>query len=197
MATIAIPDISVEEYFQRLERCEGTLEYYEGELWEMVGASWNHHVLVSAMAHFLLNHVNNVAYLVAFEKLMVRGLTRRAYLMPDIVIVPCPPSFTLQHGLPVFTNPILIVEVLSPSTEKHDRHEKREVYQALPDLKDYLLIDSQQRHVEHHFRDDAGHWQTTPETELTNTVHLHGLNLDIPLDTIYHRVDFSLDQPRS
>jgi Uma2 family endonuclease len=79
---------------------------------------------------------------------------------------------------------VLIVEVLSPSTERHDRGDKFEGYKAVPTFREYVLVEYRRREVELWRRDDTGAWTATtygPDGD----VKLDSLTLELPLDLIY------------
>jgi Uma2 family endonuclease len=80
--------------------------------------------------------------------------------------------------------PILVVEVLSPSTERHDRGDKFEGYKAIPTFREYVLIEYRRRGVEVWRRDAGGIW--------TNTLYgpgqdaaLASVSLMLPIDAVY------------
>lgn len=80
------------------------------------------------------------------------------YVYPDVTVV-CG-SVVLEEGTTdVLTNPTIVVEVLSPSTEGHDRGPKWLAYQALPSLTDYVLVSQDEALVEHYARVEGGVFQ--------------------------------------
>jgi len=77
------------------------------------------------------------------------------FYYPDVMVVCGPP----EPGNPIFqSDPCLVVEVVSPSTEQIDRREKLLVYGSIPSVGAYLVVNRERRHVEWHFRDEDGLW---------------------------------------
>lgn len=106
---------------------------------------------------------------------------------PD-VFVTCEP--TPEH---IFTNARLVVEVLSPSTEKDDRTVKLDFYQTLPEVENVVLVWQDKRRVRLYARDESG-WPALDYTG-SGVVPLAGLGVELPLDEVYAGVVFPLPSP--
>jgi Uma2 family endonuclease len=92
------------------------------------------------------------------------------------------------------TNPIVIVEVLSPSTREHDRTEKFTLYQQLPSLQEYILVDSARVHVTHLQRmPDTGKWLIAMVHGLNSSITLESIGCTLSLRRIYHKVELSVE----
>ena len=76
---------------------------------------------------------------------------------PDLSVVCGDPVF-LSEKRTVLLNPVLIVEVLSPSTESYDRGQKFKFYRALPSLQEYVLVAQDRVNVEVFRKNEEGHW---------------------------------------
>jgi len=85
-------------------------------------------------------------------------------------------------------NPKVVIEVLSPSTEKRDRSVKFMAYQQIESLSDYLLVSQDRLLVEHFARQEGGQWLYTVHADLSASVHLPSIGCDLPLAEIYDRV---------
>jgi Uma2 family endonuclease len=83
----------------------------------------------------------------------------------------------------VLLNPLLIVEVLSPSTEGYDRGKKFELYRTIPSFEEYLIVHQDRRHVEHYSKQDDGSWVL--RDHIDGEVAVARLSLRIPLDELY------------
>jgi Uma2 family endonuclease len=79
------------------------------------------------------------------------------FTYPDLS-VSCPPQFLEQAHLDTLINPVLLVEVLSESTEAYDRGKKFENYRSIPSLQAYLLVAQDRMHVERYTRQGGGDW---------------------------------------
>lgn len=87
-------------------------------------------------------------------------------------------------------NPLLLVEVLSKSTESHDRSEKFEYYRSRPTVQKYLLIDQERVYGEHYQRLHIGRWHYAILMDLDETIKLQRINLTIPVRRLYEQVDW-------
>jgi Uma2 family endonuclease len=105
------------------------------------------------------------------------------YLYPDVSVA-CGPEFTVINGLRTLLNPVLIVEVLSPSSARDDKGTKFMQYQTIPSLTDYLLVDSSEVAVLH-YRKDGEVWTPRLLAEPGDVVPLPALHVALPLAEIY------------
>jgi Uma2 family endonuclease len=87
------------------------------------------------------------------------------------------------------TNPKLIVEVLSPSTEHYGPKFRR--YLECPTLDEYVLVTQDQPHVQSYFRQPEGRWPFTPVMKIEETITLRSLEIELPLSEIYAGVEFA------
>jgi Uma2 family endonuclease len=86
------------------------------------------------------------------------------------------------------TNPILLAEVLSNSTEKYDRGDKFEAYRTLPSLQEYLLIDQYRPYLEQYVKQSAHQWLFTEHSSLEARVKLSSVPVELPLKDLYEGV---------
>ena len=82
------------------------------------------------------------------------------------------------------TNPIVLVEVLSDSTEAYDRGEKFAHYRRLPSLREYVIVSQHERLIEVHRRNEAGRWELF-EAHAGDTVELASIACTLQVDTLY------------
>ena len=107
---------------------------------------------------------------------------------PDVSVV-CGKPTLYRARRDIFTNPILIAEVLSPSTEADDREEKRLSYQSIPALQHYLLIAADRTRVELYTREGSG-WRFAAWESGDAQVSLPTLGITLALADLYARVEF-------
>lgn len=106
---------------------------------------------------------------------------------PDVMVV-CPPprmDTELPHTL---LNPRVIVEVLSPGTESHDRGFKWFNYQQIPELTDFILVSTDTRTIEHYHRQDDSSW-LYQKLEEGDTLELRSVECSLPVSTCFSRMD--------
>ena len=98
-----------------------------------------------------------------------------------------------KHTNHTILNPLIIVEVLSESTQNYDRGAKFVAYRTLPSLKEYVLIDQYKIYVEHFSKREDNKWVLTELTGKVDLLDIPRINFQIPLQEIYSRVEFTED----
>jgi Uma2 family endonuclease len=111
---------------------------------------------------------------------------------PDLTVI-CGPLRPAPNDANAATNPTVLVEVLSPSTEAFDRGEKFDHYRQIPSLQDYVLVGSEVARVEVYHRLGDGSWRLTV-AETGGSVWVESLGLDLAVDALYEGIELA---PRS
>ncbi len=179
-----VEQVSVEDYLARERESDVRHEYVDGELFAMAGASRAHGIAVTNLVRELGNRLRGGPCRIGSSDMKVRSAPGSRYYYPDIV-VSCndeaeePDPYTESR-------PTLLVEVLSTTTAATDRREKRVVYQAMPSVQEYVLVDLAARTVEVYFRDGIG-WshRTLAEDE---TLALASLAVELPVADVFEGV---------
>jgi len=122
--------------------------------------------------------------------LRIKVSATEMYAYPDIVALCAKPLLEDEH-LDTLLNPSVIVEVLSDSTELHDRGEKFANYRRIDSLREYVLV-SQERICIELYRRDADKWIFSEVSGPDAVLHLVSIDCHVPVSTIYEKVDFSL-----
>jgi Uma2 family endonuclease len=135
-------------------------EFHRGEVFAMAGGSVRHNALAAEMVGELRNALRGSGCrpLGSDQRLALRGGDR--YVYADVVVV-CGQVELAEGTTDVVSNPTVVCEVLSKSTERYDRGEKWERYQELASLTDYLLVSQRAPLVEHYQRNADGSWRYT------------------------------------
>jgi len=116
------------------------------------------------------------------------------YTYPDIVIVCGEPQF-VDSNLDTLLNPTVIIEVLSRSTEAHDRGQKFAQYRSLESLQEYVLISSLRVSVERYTRQLDWSWNYVAKAGPEDSMDLASVNCQLALADLYEKVDFPADEP--
>ena len=156
MATQPVPRLTEAEYLRIERAAQFRSEFVDGEMYAMAGGTSRHSLLelsVGAEIRALLKGKRCRAY---SSNLRVRVPDGRQ-LYPDVSVV-CGPIQYHAGATDIFTNPILVGEVLSPSTAIYDRGGKFELYRTIPSLRDYLLLHQHSIFAEHYTRNVDGSW---------------------------------------
>jgi Uma2 family endonuclease len=158
----------------------GRNEFWRGEVFAKVGAKRGHGRVVANLMRHLGNHLDD-SPCQAFSENMKVQVAQDAVLYPD-VFVTCERSFTAEQA--VFTEPVLIIEVLSPSTQAYDRSKKFAMYRQLKSLREYVLVDPDSRRVEVFRPSDDGHWKLFDMSDDDSLV-LQSLDCEIALALVF------------
>jgi Uma2 family endonuclease len=111
------------------------------------------------------------------------------FYYPDLSIV-CGEARYHDRERDALLNPKVVIEVISPSSEKRDRSRKFLAYQQVESLTDYLLISQDRPLVEHFARQRDAQWLYTAHRDLSASIHLSTIDCQLPLAEIYDRVEF-------
>lgn len=172
--------VSVEEYLEGEMYAQLKHEYVRGHVYAMVGASRTHNTLALALASRLLNHLHGSECRAFMSDMKVR--IGEIFYYPD-VLVACSKTDADPHFI---TEPRLIIEVLSPSTEALDRLDKRLAYQSLSSLSEYVMVSQERSQVQVYRRSGPG-WDLETYGE-GDVIHLLSVELELPIGEIYRDV---------
>ncbi|MDE2748807.1 MAG: Uma2 family endonuclease [Chloroflexota bacterium] len=186
MAIERIRQMTVEEYFAFDEASEYKNEYIDGEVYPMTGSTAYHAEIMINLGIALGLRLRGGGFHV-YSSAMRNSVSPTRYLYPDLSIVRGEPA--LDEGAVNLFNPTLVAEVISPTTAARDRGFKREMYQSIPSLQVYLVIEQFEAQVEVDTRLDEN-WQTREYTGLDAIVPLPALDCDLPLKEIYDGISF-------
>lgn len=97
------------------------------------------------------------------------------------------------NGADLLINPVLIIAVLSPSTEAYDRGDKLTYYKSIPSFREYLLIAQHRPHITHYVKSDAGKWDYEEANDLSSSIYLATIACTLTLSEVYREVEFGQD----
>ena len=186
--------LTVDEYLAYERDAEDRHEYWDGEILAMGGASPTHNSICWNLAGNLHPQLAGSRCRGFANDMPVHLPNLNRYVYPDVVVV-CGEPIYEQGDLEVLTNPTLVIEVLSPSTEERDRGVKLFGYRGLPSLSSCLLVAQDRIWVEHWTRQDDGRWLVAEIDDPAATLDLPEIGCELPLSAIYAEVDFSQTHP--
>lgn len=183
------PYVSYADYLAVEAESDLRWEWLDGQMWAMAGGTPAHSAIGTNIAGLLF--------------LALRGRPCRPYnadlrlLVPasglafhaDVAVVWGPPARDAEDPNAV-TNPTVLVEVLSKSTERLDRFDKFLHYRKLPSFREYLLVSQTEARVQHFRKNDDGTWQLTEYTT-GGVVPLASIDVALPVDEVYAGVPFA------
>jgi len=112
------------------------------------------------------------------------------YTYPDLIVLCGQPEFA-KKDTDTLTNPKVIIEILSPSTERYDRGDKFADYRTIPSLGEYLVIAQNAIFAEHSVKQPNNSWLITRIDDQEAVITLDSIRVQFPLRDAYKRVDFS------
>jgi len=149
--------VSADEYLAWERQQAVRHEYFRGEVFAMAGGSMRHNALCANVIAALSSGLRGRGCVGLTSDQRVGAGERDRYVYPDVSVV-CG-AVQMEPGTrDVLTNPTIIVEVLSSSTEQYDRGLEWDGYQRLESLTDYVLVSQTEPHIEHFRRDGGGSW---------------------------------------
>ncbi len=152
-----LPDLTVEEYLAQEKRAKVRHEYVNGQVFAMTGATAAHNVISGNLYALLHHHLRGSGCRPFINDMKVRIEIGNSFYYPDVMVT-CEPF----DGKSVFQqSPVLIAEVLSPSTTHIDRREKLVAYRRLSSLRQYLIIHQSRYRIEAHKKDADGQWEVS------------------------------------
>ena len=189
MAVRPKPFLTPEDYLSVERRAQTKSEYFDGEIFAMGGASEAHNLIVGNTLAEIHQRLKGRPCKIYANDMRVKISPTGLYTYPDVVGVCGHAQFDDQH-LDTLLNPVLIIEVLSDSTEAYDRGRKFEHYRKLDSLREYVLIAQNRPLVESYRRQTDQHWVLTESAGLDCVIRLQSLECDLALAEIYDKVEF-------
>jgi Uma2 family endonuclease len=177
------PFVTLAEYFAREDSATERLEYLNGEIRSMGGAQPEHNAISANLIAELRSALRGSGCRPMTSDQRVKVNAGSPYLYPDVSVA-CDPEYAPINGLRTLVNPVLIIEVTSPSTEQRDRGTKFLQYQTIASLRHYVLVDSTEVGLLHYAIID-GHWQPTLYESTDDALQLPDLGLTLALREVY------------
>ena len=181
--------MSPEEYLALEEAAEFKSEYYQGEIFNMAGASISHNRIAMNLSSEINIVLKNTKCQVFMSDMRIWISSKEFFTYPDILVVCNIPEFYSNRN-DTITNPLIIIEVLSKSTENYDRGNKFLFYRSIPTFQEYILIDQYSVHIEHFYIGVDGNWILKEYDHLNDILKFTKIDFQIPLKDIYSQVEF-------
>ena len=180
---------TLEEYFA-LERVgEARYEYWDGDILCMSGGSLQHYLICEHLRTKLAEVLRGRECQPFSGGVPIKTPTLLPYRYPDASVVCGKINVEKINGIDVLTNPILVVEVLSPGTEQLDKEEKRIAYQKIASLKEYLIMSQDAPHITQ-YRRQGRRWVRQDFGDLKAALELTSINSQVLISDIYEGITF-------
>ncbi|WP_430015295.1 Uma2 family endonuclease [Microcystis protocystis FBCC-A270] len=180
-----------EEYLALEETSEDKNEYRQGEIIPMVGATTNHNQIAGNFYRRFPLTINNQDYYTYMETVRLWLSDYSIYTYPDVMVIKGQPLYQGNSQSNVI-NPLIIVEVLSNSTQSYDRGDKFKFYRSLPTFQEYILIEQSSYSVERYYKQKDDQWLIDFVMGENAVLQLVSVDWQISLQDLYQRVNFDL-----
>jgi Uma2 family endonuclease len=175
------------EQYLAFERASETKhEYIDGEVVAMVGGSPRHSAIAASTIATIDSQLGDRPCIVYTSDLRIKVPRSQMYAYPDMSVACGDAEFEEDMLL----NPTVLVEVLSPSTERYDRGSKFLHYQKIPSLQDYVLISQDAPRIECYTRHSDGSWHYVHVAGLEGVIALSSIGCTLDLAAVYRKVVF-------
>ena len=180
-----------DEYRVMEETAAERHEYCNGEIIAMAGGSEVHSAIASNLLIYLGFLLRDSNFRLYNSDLRVWIPEYNCGTYTDLMVVDGQPQLNGDRTDEIL-NPLVIVEVLSPSTEGYDRGDKFRKYRSLPSFCEYLLVSQTEPYIEqyHKLDDSSERWQWQVYDHLDQSILVHSLNVEVPLGEVYRRINF-------
>jgi Uma2 family endonuclease len=189
MVVVQSPLLTPEEFLAFERESDVKHEYVAGEVIAIPGASRRHNLIQTDTATSLNLQLCDCECNVYLGSMRVKVGALGIYTYPDITVV-CGDAELEDAEQDTLLNPTVIIEILSPSTERYDRELKFHRYQLIKSLRDYLLIAQDRPAVEHYALGGDRRWSLSLHEELTETITLRSIACSLALAAVYRKIRF-------
>lgn len=181
--------LTPEEYLEIERAAEIRHQFLNGEMFAMSGGTPQHSLIKMNIGGELRSQLKGRPCTAFDSDLRVRTSPTGLYTYPDISVV-CDELQFADGRRDTITNPVLLIEVLSDSTEAFDRGQKFEYYRQIPSLREYVLVSQKSPSIERYVRNADETWTLTPIIGLASTIHLTSIDVTLSFAEVYDRVTF-------
>jgi Uma2 family endonuclease len=176
--------LTIEEYLTFERASEQKHEYYQGEVFAMAVAGFNHNHIFSNVFGVLSSELRNKSCKLFGSDMRIHISQNSLFIYPDISVF-CREMSMLDKEQDSAIGPTILIEILSKSTKNYYRGDKFKLYRDIPTLKEYVLIDSEKVGVEIFRIIDRGIWELREYKNLQDSMPIETISLSIPLHEVY------------
>lgn len=188
--------LSIAEYLAIEREDDIRYEYHEGEIFAMAGGTIAHSTICSNVAGELYASLKDHQCRAFNSEQKIEIVQQRRYVYPDASVF-CSPIVESETTTGAATNPTLVVEVTSESSEGYDRGRKFKYYRQLRSLREYLIIDQTEAAVTLYRWEPASDlFRIIDASGLEGTIELESLGLTLQLADLYRNVEFPPKEER-
>jgi len=189
---------TLDEYLALERESDARLEFWDGEVFVMSGGTIGHERAMGNAFDLFRIQLRGRDCTVFGSNMQIKVPTAPPYRYADGSVTCGKVEVERFNGNDLLLNPVLIYEVLSPSTEAYDRGDKFTHYKSIASLREYLLVAQHRPHITHFVRNDDGTWSYSEVNGLDASLYLPSLGVTLRLRDVYQDVEFeSSSSPRA
>lgn len=189
MVVAATKRYTASEYIALEDKAEFKSEFINGEIIPMAGASANHNKIALNFCRLLPLAIGEQVYEIFMSDMRLWMPEYSRYTYPDVMVITGEPVFVDQRQMEV-TNPSLIVEILSSSTQAYDHESKFRQYRSIPSFQEYILVYQNSYEVDYYVKESEDRWILITHKGEESVIRLVSMQLEISLRDLYKRVKF-------
>lgn len=189
MASQPRPRLTEAQFLELEREAKFKSEFVNGEVHAMSGGTVAHSLIKMNLYRELQNRLLNTSCVAFDSDLMIKVLATGLLTYPDVSIA-CGGQVPTNTSETMLLTPVVLIEVLSPTTEAWDRGGKWHHYQLIPTLQEYILISQHQPKAERFVRRGDEMWLLGTCTGLGTELPIAAVGVSIPMQEIYRRVTF-------
>jgi len=190
MSAIPKTKLTPAEYLEFERKSEIKHEYFKGEIFAMSGAKRNHNKITTNLSGLVWQHLKGKNCENYSNDMRVFVPETGLYTYPDLVVVCGEPQFQ-DDVFDTLLNPVLLIEVLSDSTEGYDRGKKFQHYRSIESLQEYVLVAQNEARIEKYVRHGDGFWLLSEAVGFDATIEFSSIECKIALREVYDKINFS------
>ncbi|MBX3290196.1 MAG: Uma2 family endonuclease [Acidobacteria bacterium] len=192
MSAVPKKRLTAEEYLEFERKSEIKHEFYNGRVFAMAGAKRRHNLIALNIGSEIRSHLKGRDCEAYPSDMRVYVNEFGLYTYPDISVVCGEPEFQ-DDVFDTLLNPVLLIEILSDSTESYDRGRKFQHYRGIESLREYVLVSQNEARVEKYVRQGDGFWVLSEAVGIDSTIMFESIDCPIPLAEIYDKIN--LEEP--
>lgn len=179
--------VEIEDYLSFERNSFTKNEFLFQSIIPMAGASYEHNLIAGSLFALIWFHLRKSNKDVFQNDMRTYNPINQGFMYPDVVVSDGKPIFREDGKMDNLMNPVMIIEVLSPSTAVYDKSDKFIACKSIPTLQEYVLVSTDTPEIEIYRRENEDHWSLVKEREINNTVHFNSIDFSIELGEIYQR----------
>jgi len=181
---------TLEEYYQLVKTSEEKYEYWNGQVFLMSGGTRTHAFISDNLQKTISNQLSDRCRVFS-SGMAIKVPTAPPFRYADLSVACNQLRFEEIGGIDTLVNPILIIEVLSPSSQYYDQGAKFSFYQSIPSFREYLLVEQNQPRIIQYVKQDDGTWTPMEISGLESTLVLPSIDCTLAFSDVYQDVVFS------